>query len=104
MREHGFDLLPCDSGEPLKKIVHRGPILEVFEERFDRNPSARESPRSTHPVGCPLHRAARILVKHQSNGIPAAPLGQAPTGVKVAHDLIWARSTPLRRVGQFLSE
>jgi len=69
MLEHGFDLSPCDSGEPLKKLVHGGPIFEVLEERFDRNPSARERPCSTHPVGYPLHRVARIPIKHQSNGI-----------------------------------
>jgi len=90
MLEHGFDLSPFDSGEPLKKIIHSGPVFEILEERFDRNSRARERPGSTHPVRHALHRITRIPIKHQSNGIADFPLGQAPTRAKWRRVMPWS--------------
>jgi hypothetical protein len=78
MLEHSVDLPPCDSGEPLQKIVHGSAIFEILEERFDWDPSACKRPGAADPVGCTLHRIARVPIKHQSNGIASFPLGQAP--------------------------
>ena len=101
MLEHSFYLSSFDSGEPLEKIVDSSPILGVLEERFDRNASACKRPCSTHSVGYPLNRVARIPIKHQSNGIADFPLGPAPTRAKWRRVMPFTRSIPLRRVVNF---
>lgn len=41
-------------GEPLKKLVNGGILLEVLEQRGNRHPCATEDPGTTHAIGVAL--------------------------------------------------
>jgi hypothetical protein len=46
--QYGQDLFAADSREPIKKFIHCGAVLEVFEEGFHRHTSPSEYPRAAH--------------------------------------------------------
>jgi hypothetical protein len=50
MLKDSLNLLSCDTGEPLEKVISGRPISEILEQRGNRNPSATKNPSSAHPV------------------------------------------------------
>ena len=62
--KNGFYLPSLYAGEPLKKLLRRGPIFEIFEKRRYRSPSATEYPDPADLFRIALNRCARFPVYH----------------------------------------
>ena len=62
--KHGLDLGACDPGKPLQKLIDTGPVLEVLEQRPDRDPRPLEDPHATDLLGIPLHRLTLGPLEH----------------------------------------
>ena len=65
MLQHGIHLLAGNVFEPRQEIIHFGPVLEIFEQRFDRHPCASEDPSAAHLVRRTLHRRAIFPIEHE---------------------------------------
>jgi len=64
--KHGLDLLSGYAGEPFEKIIHTRAILEILEERLDRNSRALKQPGAADLPRFPLHSRTMIPVEHMA--------------------------------------
>jgi hypothetical protein len=64
MLQNGLGLLTGDAGEPFEKIVEPGTILEICEERLNRDSRTSKDPRSADPLRISFDGQALAPVKH----------------------------------------
>ena len=66
--EHGAGLIDSHAGKPIDKLVYRGVVFEVLEQRGDGHPRTPEDSCAAHAIGITFDRGARGPINHDSDG------------------------------------